>query len=112
MTARQYGIEVGDARPLVADDDFEDVRCRIVVNSELGSATAGIFEGVSRKLGNGGGDARLVLPIEAQELGDPARSFADQHDVGLSFEGHEQKAGIHIAARIATTVASSRSRRW
>ena len=82
------------------------------LTAELGSAAAGIFERVARKLGNGGGDARLVLPIEAQELGDPARSFADEHDVGLSFEGHEQKAGVHVVVRIATTVASSRSRRW
>jgi len=51
------------------------------------------------------------LPIEAQELGDPARSFADEHNVRLSFEGHEQKTGVQVAARIATTVASSRSRR-
>ena len=112
MTARQYGIEVGNARPLVADDDFEDGRGRVVPNSELGSAAAGIFERVARKLGNGGGDARLVLAVKAQELGDPARSLADEHDVGLSFESHEQKAGVHVVVRIATTVASSRSRRW
>jgi hypothetical protein len=90
MTARQYGIEVGDTRSPVADDDFENVRRRIVPNSELGSAAAGIFEGVSRKLGNGSGDACLILSLEAQELGKPARPLADEHDVGLALERHKQ----------------------
>ena len=112
VAARQYGIEVRYTRSLVADDDLEDRRCCVVLDSKLGSAAAGIFERVACQLGNGGGDARLILPIEAQELGDTARSFANEHDVWLSLESHEQKAGVHVVVRIATIVTSSRSRRW
>src|SRR5215469_2527363 len=111
LTARQHGIEISDARPFVTDDNFKGMRRTIVSNPELRPTAAGIFKGVTRQLGNSGGDARLVLLVEAQNLGEPAGSLADKHDVGLAFERDEEKTSVHDASRIATTVASSRPRR-
>jgi hypothetical protein len=111
LSPRRCGIEVDDPRALVTDDDLERLRGSGIPNPEFGAAAAGIFESIARKLGNSGGDARLVLSIEAQEFGKAACPFADEYDGGLALERNNEKPRVHDAARIATTAASSRPRR-
>src|SRR5262249_47577374 len=70
-----------------------------------------IVERVAHDLGDGGGDARLVLPVEARQLGDPARAAAHRDDVGLAFDRDGQETLPQPAPRATRMHASSRSRR-
>ena len=54
-----------------------------LLDHEFGAAAAGIAEGVARNLGNGGGDAGLVLPLEAEQFGNTARALTHRDDVAL-----------------------------
>ena len=51
--------------------------------AELSPAAAGVLEGVARDLGDRGGDAGLILGVEASRRGDLARALAREHDVLL-----------------------------
>ena len=65
--------------------------------AELDVAAARVFIGVAGDLRDRGGDARLVLRVEADQFGQPARPAADQHDVRLGGDRDPQQAGVHGA---------------
>ena len=111
----QHRLQVGDAGTAVAGHDDEALRRRLAGQAELDLAAARVLVGVAGDLRDRGGDPRLVLRVEADQLGQPAGAAADRDDVRLGSDHDPQQAGIHGAlytvARIATTEASSRPRR-
>ena len=51
-----------------------------------------VLEGVAGDLRDRGGDARLVLRVEAEQFGELARAAAGQHDVRLGGDHDPQQA--------------------
>ena len=97
-------------------DHDDEALCRCLPGqAELDRAAARILIGVAGDLRDRGGDAGLVLRVEAEQFGKPAGAAAHQDDVGLAQRSRSAAGGIHgalyTAARITTTEASSRPRR-
>ena len=84
---------------------------RPAFDQEVHAPAAGVAVGVARDLRDRGGDARLVLRVEAEALGDLSRALARGDDVMLVFDGDGQHRAVHARASLATsTVTSSRPR--
>ena len=72
--------------PLSLTRTTQQLRRALAFERELDLAAAGVAEGVARDLRNGGGDARLVLSVEAEQPGDLARALARHDHVLLVLE--------------------------
>ena len=75
VVAGQDGINISDARPLVADTYLQTSR-GAGIDKKFGAAAAGVLKSVARQFRNGRGDTYLILGIEFQQLGDLARPAA------------------------------------
>ena len=109
------GLELGDPGPPVADVDEQDLRRRLSLHHELDRAAAAVAEGVARDLRHGGGEASLVLEVEAEQRGDLARALPGGDDIVLPRDRHGQHRPAHAAlpmgrSRATTTATSSRRR--
>ncbi len=91
----QDQCDVADAGPLVRDPDVQHLREAFAFERELHLAAAGVAECVARDLGNGRGDARLILPVEAEQAGDLPRALARDDHVLLELDGDGQKRFAH-----------------
>jgi len=93
----------------------KQLRRPVAFERELDLAAAGVAVGVAHDLGHRGGDARLVLRLEAEQGGYLACALARRHHVLLVVHGDRHEARAHAATlsgRAATAVASSRPRLW
>ncbi len=91
------------------------MRRTLAFEKELDLATARVPVGVARDLGNGRGDACLVLCVEADERCYLTRTLSRDNHVLFVVEGYGEKSfGYHVADPlfITTTVTSSRPRSW
>ena len=108
------GLQVLDARPAVADADHERLAGLSPSTRNSTLPPPGVLEGVAGDLGDGGGDARLVLGVEAQQPGDLPGSLAGQHHVLLQADLQAEDGLLMLppsaASRAARTVTSSRPR--
>ena len=71
---------------------------------EFDAAAAGIFERVARDLRDRGGDARLILRVEAEQLRDLPRPLAGQRRCRSRARSRRQQAHVH--APTCSTAAS------
>src|SRR5581483_10044609 len=102
--------DVPDAAPGIDDAHAKDLRPGLALHVELDAPAAGVAEGIARDLGHRGGDARLILSIEAEQLGQPARALAADHDIALLLDADPGQRNAHAASLATTTVTSSRPR--
>ncbi|MCW5976575.1 MAG: hypothetical protein KIT09_00785 [Bryobacteraceae bacterium] len=63
--------------------NHQERRLAILRNSKIDAATRSL-EGSTRELGDRGGNANLVLMVEAQPGGNPARSLARRNDIDMT----------------------------
>jgi hypothetical protein len=113
VVAGEDVLEVRDARPLVGDLHDEHLRSRGPFHAEEGAADLRIAEDVARDLRNRGGDARLVLVVEAEERRDLAGALAREHHVVLEADLEREEGHVHgetSRGRATMTVTSSRPR--
>ena len=101
--------------PVVADAHDQELRRRAAFHVELDAALSRVLEDVARDLGDRGGDARLVLGVEAQVPRDLPRALAGHHHVVLGAQRHGQErrgssARAPRPAQPTSTVTSSRPR--
>jgi hypothetical protein len=106
--------EITDTRPVVPHVS-EEAR-RLAFDGELGLAAAGVAEGVAGNLGDGGGEACLVLLWKTKQPRDVARPLPGGHNILFKPDVNGQKGGFHgrppATWRFAiNTVTSSRTRR-
>ena len=88
--------------PLVADHDAEAAaRCDAASSANSTSPPPRVGQGVARDLRDRGGDARLILPVEAEQLGDAARAAAapPRRRLGLPVERACERACGSLSAR-------------
>ena len=81
-------------------------------NNEVDLAITGVAEGVAGDLRSGGGQADLVLVVEAKQCRKFAGALPCLHDVAFGARGDsENRFGHDATALTTTTLASSRWRR-
>src|SRR6185295_16697026 len=113
--AGEDGVEIRDAGPGIVHLYGEELRRALALDRELDLSAARIAEGVARDLGHRGGDAHLVLRVEADQRRDLSRPLPRAHDVVLVAQGDGHDADGHRTAsslRTAATMASSLPRAW
>jgi hypothetical protein len=63
----QDALEIGDARAMVFDFNYQGLRRGLAIYQKLDSAAARVIERIARDFRHGGGDARLILGLETQQ---------------------------------------------
>ena len=103
--------QLGDAGALVAHRNGQQLGGAPPLDRELHPAPARVADGVAGDLGDGGGDPRLGLDVEAEQLGDLPGPLARVDDVVLPADVDGEDVELHAGGhRATTTVASSRRR--
>ena len=103
--------QAGDARALVDERGGERALVALALEREAQCAAAAVGHRVARDLRDRGGDARLVLAVEAQHGRERARALAGVDHVLLGPErGGQDRLHAHAALLSTSTVASSRLR--
>jgi hypothetical protein len=97
IAAAQDRVQIGDARPGVFDLYRQHLRRPFALDRELDFAAPGVAKRIARDFGDRGGDAHLVLPLEAEEPRDLARALARADDVLLVAQGDRHDADGHSA---------------
>ena len=103
-------VEVADAGPRSLDADHQELRRVAALDRELDLAAARVLERVAGDLGDRGGDARLVLALEAEARRDLARPLARRHDVLLVADPKSEMSGRLMRRRSRRAPRPSRRR--
>ena len=112
-TSLEDFFQILDPGTLVKNTDEENLG-RSQLHPIFDPPAARILDGIANDLGDGRGDARLILGIEAQETGDLTSPLAGLDDILLLADiGGDQIRHLPpppLPSRTATTVTSSRPR--
>ena len=110
ILALEDAPSVRDARAPSVTRISEDAGAASLLTQELDLPAARVLEGVAGDLRDGGGDAGLVLGVEAEQAGDLPGALAGQDDVGLEADRDRQERQAHESPRRSRHDARSRRR--
>ncbi len=98
ISAIQNAVQIPNAWSGVGHFDEKQLRRNAAFNRDTPPAPAGIIERVAGNLGDGGGNTRLILAIEAQQTGDLPGALPGGHSIVFGTDADRKNANSSSTA--------------